>query len=142
MKFLTAILLLVALLISVVSSAQKKGDSKITITLNDTSGIYEKVRLALTKSDFIIKDLNQRDTITTFPRVLKSMDGSAVALVYIEGVKIILSGFYSTRKQDFIGYTATNKDLKPIIYYNQSGKLWPLLMKVANEIGGDKEYSK
>lgn len=121
--------------------SQNKGDSKIVITLSDTTDMREKIRLAFAKADFIIKDLNDPDSITTYPRELKSISGTSVARAIIKGDKITLSGFYSLKKLNYFGFAKSGKDVKPIIYY-KSGKLWPLLMKVANNIGGTIGYAE
>lgn len=139
MKIQTAILLSVVFL-SLSTAAQKKGDSKIIITVKDTAGLYNKTRMAFAKADFIVKDLNNQDSVITFPRELKSMAGFAIAQASINGNLVVLNGFYTRRLISYYGVIKTIKGVNPIVYY-KNGKLWPLLMKVAKEIGGEIEYS-
>jgi len=112
------VFILIAILLSVVffSAAQNKGDSKIIIYVSDTAGLYERIRVSFAKADFILKGINRRDTITTFPRDLKSMSGVSIARVSISGKTVVLEGFYSRKKI-------------------------PLMMKVAKGIGSDFKYS-
>lgn len=121
--------------------AQNKGDSKIIITPADTSGIYNKLKIAFAKADFAVKELNIQDSLSTFPRELKTMSGFVVSNAIINNGKVTIEGFYTRRKISYYGVIKTGKDVKPIIYY-KTGKLWPLLMKVANDIGGTIEYGK
>lgn len=138
MKIRTAILLSVAL-ISLETQAQKKGDSKIIITVTDTTNIYNRIKIAYAKADFAVKDINIHDTLSTFPRELRTMSGYVVSNAIISGDKVVLNGFYTRRKISYYGIIKTGKDVTPVIYF-KSGKLWPLLMKVANDIGGKIEY--
>ncbi len=117
----------------------KKGDSQIIITLNDSSGIHEKVKLALIKADFVVKELNSLDSVVTYPRELKTMNGVAVGQAKVKNNKVTLYGYYSLKKLNYFGYTKLSRDFKPIVYYKGS-KLWPLLMKVARDLGGEITY--
>jgi hypothetical protein len=128
-----------SILISFNSMAQKKGDSKIIVTVTDTINVYEKVRLALVEADFVVKELNSRDSIVTYPRDLKTLTGVAIAYSKIKGTRIELTGLYVSGKTNYFGSPKLGKDTKAISYYKGS-KLWPLLVKVANRIGGEIEY--
>lgn len=134
-------ILILCLLVPVLSLAQNKGDSKIIIALADTAGIYDRIKLALVKADFIVKELNSRDSITTYPRELKTMSGFAIAHAIIKDGEVVINGFYTRRKISYYGVIKTSKDVKPIVHY-RSSKLWALLMKVATDIGGEIKYSK
>ena len=119
--------------------AQNKLDKEILIILDKDSGAYEKVRLALIKNDFIVKDDGNKDTITTYPREFKTMDGFCVFRAAIKDSLVVLSGVYGMKKLDDWGYTTSPRKYKPIIYYKGS-KAWRFLQKVAETIGNKFSY--
>lgn len=119
--------------------SQKKEDSKIVITVKDTVDMYEKVRTAFVRSNFLVKDLNIADTIITYPTEFNGLYTTAFAI--FNNNTVTLSGRYSLKKVDYFGYNSTSKDSKRIIYYKGS-KTWRILMEVAKMIGGDIFYSE
>lgn len=124
---------LIALLISSQAFSQERN---LTIKVNDTTNIYNKVKLAFVKNDFIVKDDGNTDTLRTYSRDIVTIPGSAVVQAVIDGNQVTLSGIYGLKKINDWGYTATSKNYKPIIYYKGS-KTWKLLERVANDIGGE-----
>jgi hypothetical protein len=135
------LLLIASLLVSALCYAQKTDDKKIIITVQDTAGIYERVKIALVKSDFIVKEDGNRDTVTTYPAELKKVAGYSAATVIIRRNIVQLTGVYGLTKVDDFGYTRTPKNYKPIVYYKGS-KAWKLLMDVAVRIGQQFTYAK
>lgn len=133
------IFLFAFLFIFSVAYSQKKSTAKIIITTTDTTQLYEKVKTALIKSDFIVKDI-QSDTLITYPRELNRMNGYVVAVATLTGNIITLNGYYSLKRQDYFGYEK-RKTYKRIIKFNGS-KLWPLLEKIASYVGGEVSYSE
>ena len=121
--------------------AQSNDDSKIIITFPDSIGTYERVRIALVKNDFIVKDLGVKDTIVTYPREFSNIPGFSIAKVIVEKNTVVLSGFFGSKRINDWGYSNTPKNYKPIIFYKGS-KGWKLLMQIANEIGGQFTFSK
>jgi len=126
------------------SFSQKFGESKIVITLSDTSMIYEKVKFAFEKSDFTIKNDNNKDTLTTKPKPIFNPFGYAFLKAIITGNTVALSGWY---KQMPIGENYENKedpkikDYKRIIYF-QNSSTWRLMNKVAQELKKEEVNKK
>jgi hypothetical protein len=133
--------LLIVLALPIAMQAQSTDDKKITIHLSDTTGIYEKVKLALVHNDFIVKDDGNRDTLTTYPREFKRMAGYSIVRAEICGTDVILSGIYGLKKVNDWGLTSTPKHYKAITYFRGS-KGWRVLEQVAEEIGATFTYSK
>lgn len=122
--------------------SQEIGDKKIIISISDTSNVYNKVRIALGKNDFIIREDGNRDTISTHLAEVKNIPGYSKLTAVITGNIITLSGFYSLIKMDDFGYTRNSKRYKPIVYYKNS-KTWKKMYSVALALNGDGvTYSK
>lgn len=121
--------------------AQEGGSKKIIITFSDSSNLYEKIKVAFEKNDFILKEEGRADTLTTHLREMKSMPGYCSLIAIIKGNTIVLSGFYGLKKINLVGITTMPKDFKPIIYFSGS-KTWRLMMTVAQSLGTDISFSK
>ena len=121
--------------------SQKRGDTKIQITLPNEISAFTALKRTLINNDFLIKDLGVEDSIATYPRELMGMAGFAILHANISGQTITLFGSYGLKKIDFAGYNSgTNKYLN--IYYYPLSKTWKLLNKIAKEVGGDIVYTK
>jgi hypothetical protein len=118
---------------------QKNDDTKIIITINDSTGIYEKVKYSLVNNDFMVKDNGNRDTLTTYSMEYHGIYCMARAI--IKDYTVTLTGAYGLKKLDDWGYTQSPKSYNRIIYYKGS-KGWKLLMEVANRMGGQLTYSR
>lgn len=118
---------------------QNKEDSKIIVTVNDSSNLYDKVKYALVNCDFIVKDNGNRDTLTTYIREYSKLYCMARAI--IKGNTITLTSIYGLKRVDDWGYTQTPKNYSQTIYYKGS-KCWKLLMQVTSKIGSEFNYSK
>lgn len=127
--------------LAVSSYGQSKGDSKIIVTVSDTSEMYNKVRVALIKNDFIVKEDGNRDTLSTYSRELKTMAGNAMIWAVIKGNDVELSGIYSLKKLNYFGFTKPGRNSNTILYFRGS-KTWKLLEKVAETIGGQLQFAK
>lgn len=139
MKILLTLLSSFAIISSVYS--QKKEDSKIIITLADTSGIHEKIKKAFARQDFILKEIYDSDTLRTFPRELTNMGGYAIAYAEIKDNQVTLFGFYGLKKVDAFGIPTAGRSYNRILYF-KAGKTWPLLQRVAESMGGEITYKK
>lgn len=131
---------LLFLLIPIISFGQSNGDKKVIITV-DYPNIYEKLKVALVKENFIVKEDRNMDTVSTYPREFKNIPGYSVVRAVIKGNTIELSGFYGLTRKDDYGYTRSPKKYKPISYYKGS-KGWKLLLQVADKLDGKTTYSK
>src|SRR5215204_4865927 len=94
------LLFLILTLDPVFSFAQQDGDKKVIITAADSTGLYEKIKVALIKNDFMIKELGIKDTIITYPRQFKQMSGYSIAKAVISGNTATLSGSYGLMRID------------------------------------------
>jgi len=137
----TFIVSTIFLILTIPGISQSKGDSKIIVTVSDTTNLYERVKLRLIKGDFIIKETGNRDTIVTYPRELKTVSGYAVFRAVLNNNQVTFSGSYNLKKSDYFGYEKPSRDSKPIIYYKGS-KTWRFLHNVAESIGSDLSYQK
>jgi hypothetical protein len=139
--FMKTGLSILLLLIATRLVGQKVDDTKIIITLDDSLGSYEKVKTALVKNNFILKEDSSKNRITTYPREFDNMPGYAITNVEISGNIVTLSGIYGLNKKNYWGDAKKPRDYKPIIYFKGS-KGWRLLMQIAKDIGGQLSYSK
>ncbi len=133
------LVLISMLLSSICSFSQKEGNSKIIIKLNDSVGIYNKVKYALVNSEFIVKDNGNKDTLTTYIQEYSGIFCKLTAI--IESNTVILSGVYGLKRIDEFGYTGNPKKYQDIIYYKGS-QSWKLLRYVASLIGEDVSFSQ
>lgn len=133
------ILFAVLLLIAFSCHSQSYGDSKIIVTVSDSSDVFQKVKTSLVRNNFIVKDLPARDTLATYIREYNNMFTAALAV--INGNTVTISGIYNLKKVDDFGYNRPDKYRKRIVY-SKGMKTWQLLMKVANGIGGDISYAQ
>lgn len=133
--------LILLLLSPIPCLCQEIGDKKISVTITDTTNIYNKVRGALGKNDYIIKEDGNKDTVSTHAAEIKNIAGYLRLTAIIEGNSVTLSGVYSLTKMDDFGYTRNSKKYKPIVYYKNS-KTWRQMAAVASALGGTFSYSK
>ena len=133
------LVLISMLLSSICSFSQKEGNSKIIIKLNDSVGIYNKVKYALVNSEFIVKDNGNKDTLTTYIQEYSGIFCKLTAI--IQSNTVILSGVYGLKRIDEFGYTGNPKKYQDIIYYKGS-QSWKLLRYVASLIGEDVSFSQ
>lgn len=117
------ILFSVLLFISFNSYSQKSLNTRVIVTLPDTTGLYEKVRLALVKSDFIVKEDGNRDTLTTYP--FNKSTTYVFAYAAIKGNVITFWGFFADTHGNLMGATVlpSKKEYKKIFYFN-GDKYW------------------
>lgn len=121
--------------------AQKENDNKIIVTVSDTANLYNRTRIALGKNDFQIKENGNADTLSTFPREYKSINGYVIVNVAISGNTVTFYGWYGMGYVNEFGFNRSPKKYKDVIYFKGS-KTWPLLLKIANELGGTLTYSQ
>lgn len=121
--------------------AQKNGDSKITITVSDTTHILDSVKAAFMRQGFTIKEIGLPDSVVTHQRELKSTSGVAVAFAKIEGNNVTIHGIYAHKIKDIAGLPVQTDKYKKIMY-SKGSKLWPLMRAVANRLGTDHSYSR
>ena len=118
--------------------AQKTEDSKIIIKVTDTTELAQRVRTALIRSNFVVKDL-PGDTVSTYPKDMRNMNGFMIAFAILSDTTVTISGFYNVRMMDDFGYTKLRKYYKQVRYFRGS-KTWPVLSHIASLIPGTVEY--
>jgi len=123
------------------SFGQEYLDKKIIVTVDDTTGLYQKVRIAFGKHDYQLKEDGNYSVVSTFARDLKKTAGYTIGRAEISGNTVTISGRYGLLKIDDWGRTRVTNEWKDVVYMKNS-KIWPLLEKVADELNGKKEYSK
>jgi hypothetical protein len=128
-------------LLSIGVYGQKVDDTKIIITLSDSSQLYKKTKIALVDLDFIVKDNYNYDTLTTYPREMHKFPGFVISRAIISGNQIIIFGHYGLTQIDDFGYSVSPSNYKPITYYKGSYS-WKLLMAVAEKLGGQVTFAK
>jgi len=128
------------LILSANSYAQKSLDTKIAVTVTDTVGLYEKVRMGFVNTDFIVKDTRRIDTLVTYPRDSKPL-GYVTAFAAINGNTVTFWGFSANRKMNLLGYTVSPTEYDKVYYYKR-GTGWNLLLNVAKSLNGLLSYSK
>jgi hypothetical protein len=131
---------LFVLLFPLLSNAQNFGDTKITVTLTDSSDLYKKVKIVLINFDFIVKDNYNYDTLTTYAKEFSNLNGQCKVMAVIKNNTVTLSGIYGLKKIDDWDYTQSPKDLQNIIYFKGS-KSWALLRAIAEKLGNKLIFS-
>lgn len=134
-----ALLCFIATLFPLLSFCQIYGDSKIIISVTDSSNTYAKVKESMVRNGFVVKDLLTRDTIFTYPRVYKGMNVALRAL--IKGNKVIVTGYYSLKKMYDFGYAGESGNRKRIVYY-VGANTWEFMLKVSREVGPSLAFSE
>ncbi len=120
--------------------AQNFGDTKITVTLNDSTDIYKKVKVVLVNFDFIVKDNYNYDTLTTYAKEFSNLNGQCRVMAIIKNNTVTISGIYGLKKIDDWGYTQSPKEYQNIIYYKGS-KSWALIKTIAEKLGDKLSFS-
>ena len=134
--------LLFFLFYCITSLAQKNGANRIIVTLPEGSDVYKKVKLAFIAADFIVKDDENRDTISIYPMELFAMGGTVKIWAAIKDNTVKLFGVYFILKADSFGtdYQTTKEDRR-ITYYRGSD-FWKRLKGIAERIGGQLSYAE
>lgn len=122
------------------ANAQKEDDSKIIIHVTDSTNLYKRVKFSLINMDFIVKDLENRDTLKTYAREFLTED-YLIATAIIKDKDVTLSGIWGSRKLNIWGYSITSRDYKQVYYYKSSVE-WKILRLVAEGIGGELKFTK
>jgi len=133
--------ILLLLILPIFSFGQKTEDSKIIIKVSDTIDIVKKVRVALSKNDFAIREDSSPDLIITHLIEMKTIAAYCRLLATIKGDTVTLTGHYGSKKAANIGSPVAPKNYKKIMYFSGS-KSWRLMQHVADDIGGTFEYGK
>lgn len=120
--------------------AQNFGDTKITVTLNDSADIYKKVKIVLVNFDFIVKDNYNYDTLTTYSKEFSNLNGQCRVMAIIKNNTVTISGIYGLKQINEWGYTHSSKEVQNIIYYKGS-KGWGLIKAIAEKLGDKISFS-
>jgi hypothetical protein len=132
MKMLFALLLCPFL-----SFAQSKGDTKIIITAPDSTGLFNKVALALYEKGFSLLQKDQPLQMIATEKVTKWTHIKANA--FVKGNQVTLSGSF-----DHLFTVAV--DFEPIVYRGMKGSAYRTtfaeLQAIADAIGGEIRYGK
>jgi hypothetical protein len=126
---------LVALLLFTLSTvAQKTGDSKILTKVADTSNLYNKVKLAMIKGGFTVRDDMNPLVLITNVSVKKHL-GYTVIRADIRNDTVIVKGFYSNKNQNVFDIEINGgKGKYNKIAYFEGGYGWDLLYAIATNI--------
>jgi hypothetical protein len=121
---------------------QHEGDSRVSTKVSDTSDLYNKVKRALIKNNYIIKDDMNKTVLTTYTSVKKHL-GHTIIKAEISNDTVTIRGFYSNKKwRSIYGYEMEPGRFNKIIYFKGSNG-WPLLQTIASEIDNrDLSFSK
>lgn len=123
------------------SLAQTFEDSRVIVTLSDSTDLYKKVKIALVNNNFVVMDNYNIDTLTTYPRSMENVQGYIMLKAIIRGNMVEFSGAFGLTRIDGWGYTLTPKYYQRVIYYKGS-RTWKLMRQMAEKLGGAISYSK
>lgn len=115
-------------------------DTKIVVSVPDTTELRKKVKEAMVKSNFDVKEIGS-DTIRTYPRSVNKITGYAVVVAVIENNSVMFYGYYGRLRKDYFGYEKKSKDVHRILRFRGS-KTWPILENIASDIGGALAYGQ
>ena len=122
--------------------SQKQEDNLILVTVRDTTKLYERVRQAITFTDFVIREDSGKDTLRTYSERIYRTTIFVVAKVVILGNKIEISGAYGLGSEDFWGDPGWPKSYKRVMYYNKGNDEWWRIRSIALKLDGKIEYFK
>ena len=137
-----ALLTIICACLLLKSYSQKSLDTRVVVTVSDTTNLYEKTRLAFVNSGFMVVDNRRQDTLTMYPYNIKST-GYITAFASINNNQVVIWGFLGNANNNLLGITvAPTKNQYQKIYYYKGDKYWKKLVSVANLIGGTISYGK
>ncbi len=135
--YYTCILLLLALQLN----AQNLEDNLIVVTVTDTTKLYERVRQAITYTEFIIREDSKRDTLITYSTRIYNKTIFVVAKVTIAGNQVKISGAHGLGLEDFWGYPAWPKSYKRVEFFKGS-ESWQILKSIAIKLDSKIEFMR
>lgn len=119
--------------------AQKDGDTKIIITVDNVDSLYARLKDIFIRTNFYVKDLSIRDSLITYPTEFNGV--YIIGFAAINGKTITISGLYGLKKINEWGYTNSPKNFNKIIYY-KGNREWRILNDIAKFLGGSISYEK
>lgn len=132
----------ILLLITSNTYAQKSLDTRVIVTVSDTVGLYEKVRMAFVDESIIVIENRRTDTISTQPFNIKS---TTYIMTYacIKNNTVSLWGYFADANTNLLGITVNpNKKEYQKIFYYPGDKYWKKLNKIALRIPGTLSFGK
>jgi hypothetical protein len=142
------LLLFTSFLITAISSAQEKKDTKIIVIAKDTINIYNRIGMALFQEGFVIKQQNQEmGIIATDEKALKSGPSASLKIrVLIKDSTLTFFGEVAENLTVSIGGVRTEKTFIPIKNLGMKGstmrRAWDEMTAFAKQFGSDISYSK
>jgi hypothetical protein len=147
-KGMKKILLITLLcLVTTILFAQRKksevGDSKIFTKVSDTSNLYIRVKRAIIKSGFTVRDDMNDSLLTSNTEVVKHL-GYTIIRAKIKNDTVTVWGYYSNKNQNLLDVDiAAGKYNKIVCFHDNSGYGWDILHAIASDIDAiDLSYSK
>ena len=139
---MTKLLCFIFILITLDIYAQKSLDTRVIITASDTTGLYEKVRMAFVDEGIIVVDNRRTDTVSTHPFNIKSTT-YIITYASIKDSIVTIWGYLANANTNLLGITVnpSKKDYQKIFYY-PGDKYWKKLKKIASRIPGTISYGK
>ena len=141
-KFVNILVCLFLLLTTFNSFSQKNVDTRVIVTVPDTLGLSEKVKMAFVNEGIMVVDNKRTDTISTYPFNIKS---TSYILVYasIKNNTVTIWGYYAYANKNLLGITVnpSNIDYKKIFYFKRD-KYWQKLKMIASRLSGTISYGK
>ena len=109
----------------------------------DTSNIYTRVKLAIIKAGFTVRDDMNTHLLTSNVEVKKGL-GYTVVKAEIKNDTVTVWGFYSNKNQNLFDIEIAPGKYKRILYIkNNRGQGWNILYSIAAEIDAHNlTYSK
>lgn len=116
--------------------SQKQEDNLIVVTVSDTTKLYERIRQAITYSDFVIRDDSSKDTLKTYSERIYRTTIFVVAKVVIIGNKVEINGADGLGSEDFWGEPGWPKSYKRVMYYNKGNDEYWKIRSIALKLDG------
>ena len=123
--------------------SQEMYDHKIIVTVEDSTGLYQKAKESLTNRDyFIVRENPSHDTLMIFTRHYFVNMGYVIALATVSGNRVIFWGGHGFRQVREKVYGRIPEYYEVISYYKES-KSWFMLGEMAKTIRpGTISYEK
>lgn len=139
------ILLLAALCLSLSATAQTKKDTKITVTVQDTAGLFNKVAMLLYDKGYGIQRKDESlKVISSDEKTISS--GSVKYRFILKDFTVIISGDVASNVTLSIGGAKAERSFSPIYYGGMKNSIlrlgWNEMVSLAKELGTEIVYSK
>lgn len=142
------ILFCLFLICTFAASSQEKKDTKIIVSLEDTTDVLNKITKRLYQQDYVVdKKDTENGYISTKEKALKKDASTSVFLkFFVDGNRLIISGEVASNVTLSLGGAKAERTFVPIGFYGMKGSsmknAWNEMESIAKQFGNKITFSK